>query len=218
MTSALRDASQRALGSYGSRDVIVLFAKLPVPGDVKTRMSPPFSLEEAADFYGEMLDDALVETGRLATRLDLCAVLSVTPGGACGEFADRIARLGENPPTRLEVVPQCGRDLAQRMEWGVAEAAARGARKVLLRGSDCPVVDDKAVSEALSALDDVDVVLSRDRGGGYGLIGLRTPAPELFRLEMSTRRVALVQGGRGSRSASRSSKDMSSGNSSGRSS
>ena len=48
----------------------------------------------------------------------------------------------------------------------------------------------RQVGWALSALDDFDVVLSPDCGGGYGLIGLGAPAPELFRLEMSTPKVA----------------------------
>ena len=72
----------------------------------------------------------------------------------------------------------------------MTEAASGGARKVLLRGSDCPTLDDKTASDALAALDDIDVVLSPGCDGGYGLIGLRQPAPELFRQEMSTPDVA----------------------------
>lgn len=182
--------ASRAQRSYGLRDVIILFAKSPVVGEVKTRMSPAFSPQQAADFYAEMLDDALVETARVADQLELSAVLSIYPAEACGEFADRVGGLGESISTSFRVVPQCGHDLAERMEWAVAEAASGGARKVLLRGSDCPVLDDKAVADALAALDDCDVVLLPDRDGGYGMIGLREPVPELFRQEMSTREVA----------------------------
>jgi glycosyltransferase A (GT-A) superfamily protein (DUF2064 family) len=153
-------------------------------------MTPPFSRREAADFYAEMLDDALVETARIARTLQLCPILSVDPGEACGAFADRIAGLDGDVATQFQVVPQRGRDLAERMEWGVAEAAAGGARRILLRGSDCPILDDKAVAEALAALDDCDIALAPDSDGGYGLIGLRAPAPELFRQEMSTPEVA----------------------------
>ena len=176
--------------SAPSSDVITLFAKRPDPGLVKTRMSPALSPQEAADLYAALLDDALVETDRTAQRLGLVAVLSVHPAAARHEFADRLASLGDDPATHFRVVAQRGRDLAQRMEWAVAEAVAGGARKVILRGSDCPILDDKAVESALLALDDCDVVLSPDRDGGYVLLGLREPAPELFRLEMSTPDVA----------------------------
>ena len=190
MSSAAQDPGPQAERSYGLRDTLILFAKSPVAGEVKTRMCPPFSREEAAAFYAEMLDDALVETARIARQLELTAVLSVHPAGACAEFADRIGGLGESVSTLFRVVPQRGRDLAERMEWAVAEGASGGARKLLLRGSDCPILDDKAVSDALAALDECDVVLLPDLGGGYGMIGLREPVPELFRQEMSTPEVA----------------------------
>ena len=190
MSAAASNASSRAERSYGFRDVIILFAKSPVAGEVKTRMCPPFTHEQAADFYAEMLDDALVETARIAQQLQLSAVLSVHPERACGQFADRIAGLGDDVSTLFRVIPQRGHDLAERMEWGVAEAASGGARKILLRGSDCPILDDKAVSDAVAALDDCDVVLLPDSDGGYGMIGLRQPVPELFRQEMSTGEVA----------------------------
>ena len=83
MSAAAPDASSRAERSYGFRDVIILFAKSPVAGEVKTRMCPPFTHEQAADFYAEMLDDALVETARIAQQLQLSAVLSVHPARAC---------------------------------------------------------------------------------------------------------------------------------------
>jgi rSAM/selenodomain-associated transferase 1 len=172
--------------SARSKDVIVLFAKRPTPGAVKTRMSPALTPREAAGFYAAMLDDALIETGRTAQRLELAAVVSVHPPQACHELADRLAALDESRVTHLRVVAQRGHDLSERMEWAVAEAAASGARKVVLRGSDCPTLDATAVQNALLALEDCDVVLSPDRDGGYGLLGLRDPAPELFRLEMST--------------------------------
>jgi rSAM/selenodomain-associated transferase 1 len=185
-------------GSARSRDVLVLFAKRPDPGAVKTRMSPALTPREAADLYAAMLDDALVETSRTAERLQLAAVLSVHPPEACHGFTDHMAALDDTGMTLFRVVSQRGRDLSQRMEWAVAEAAASGARKIILRGSDCPILDATVVQNALLALDDCDVVLSPDRDGGYGLLGLREPAPELFRLEMSTPDVARETLGRAS--------------------
>jgi glycosyltransferase A (GT-A) superfamily protein (DUF2064 family) len=75
------------------------------------------------------------------------------------------------------------------MTWAVREAAAAGARRILLRGSDSPLLDAPALAAALAALDDHDLALSPDRDGGYGLVGLRAPCAGLFAHPMSTRTV-----------------------------
>ena len=164
------------------RGAIVVMAKRPAPGQVKTRLSPPFSPEQAAAFYREMLTDVLVATDRMAAHLSLEPVLAVSPSGACAELA------GMAPPG-YQIVAQRGADLAARMAWAVAEQAAAGRDRILLRGSDSPTLDVATLGEALSALEDHDLVLCPDRDGGYNLIGLREPAPGLFDHPMSTARV-----------------------------
>jgi len=159
--------------------VVVVFAKAPRAGLVKTRMSPPLSPEQAADLYANLLDDVLEATGRFATELGLRAVVAVHPAEALAEIADRA-------PENFEVVAQRGANLGARMGWGVAEAAAAGASRILLRGSDNPVLSRSCLEAALMELSDYDLVVSPDRDGGYGLIGLRAPAPGLFDHPMST--------------------------------
>jgi len=161
------------------RGAILVFAKAPRPGLVKTRMTPPFSPSEAAEFYACLLDDVLEATAESARRLGLDAVVAVHPAEACAEIARRA------PPT-FRVVAQCGQDLAQRMRWAVSEAAAGGFSPVLLRGSDSPTLGEGTIEEALATLKGADVVISPDLDGGYNLIGLRTPAPALFDHPMST--------------------------------
>lgn len=161
------------------KGAIVVMAKRPTPGQVKTRLSPPFSLEQAAAFYREMLADVLVATDRIAKRLSLEPVLAVSPPEARAELA------GMAPPG-YQVVAQRGANLAARMAWAVAEQAAAGRDRILLRGSDSPTLDAETLEEALSTLDDHDLVLCPDRDGGYNLVGLREPAPGLFDHPMST--------------------------------
>lgn len=161
------------------RGVVLVFAKAPRPGLVKTRMTPPLSPSEAAELYACLLDDVLDTTSESAQRLGLDAVVAVYPAGACGEIARRA-------PPRFRVVAQCGQDLAQRMGWAVSEAAAGGFSPVLLRGSDSPALSPGTIEEALVSLRTMDVVISPDLDGGYNLIGLRTPAPALFEQPMST--------------------------------
>ncbi len=161
------------------KGVILVFAKAPRPGLVKTRMTPPFSPSQAAAFYACLLDDVLETTAESARRLGLDAVIAVYPAEACGEIARRA-------PPIFRVVGQCGQDLAHRMRWAVSEAAAGGFSPVLLRGSDSPALSPCTIEEALEALTGADVVISPDLDGGYNLIALRTPAPGLFDSPLST--------------------------------
>jgi hypothetical protein len=165
----------------GSRGVVVVFAKAPRPGEVKTRMCPPLSHAEAAEFYACMLADVLETTARAAGLLGLEPVLAVHP-------AERCVELARDVPAAFRIVAQRGPDLAARMAWAVREAAAGGVRRVLLRGSDSPTLDGAALAAALSHLDECDVVLRPDRDGGYNLVGLRRPRPEIFDHPMSTAR------------------------------
>ena len=162
-----------------SRGVLIVFARRPEPGRVKTRLTPPLAPEQAAALYAAMLDDALEASAAFARRFALDAVLAVTPPEACAELARRC-------PPAFRVVAQRGPDLGARMEAAVADAAAEGAAPILLRGSDSPALDADQVGAALAALGEHDVALCPDRDGGYGLVALRHPAAGLFTHPMGT--------------------------------
>jgi rSAM/selenodomain-associated transferase 1 len=163
-----------------SRGWLIVFAKAPRPGLVKTRMSPPLSFEESAALYEAILGDVLVATLRFATQLDLEAVVAFHPPEAVGEL---IART----PPGYRLHPQRGRDLAERMAFAACEAAAAGAERILIRGSDSPGLPLACFEQAMARLDaGDDVVLTPDQGGGYALIGLCRSEPRIFDAPMST--------------------------------
>jgi uncharacterized protein len=86
--------------------------------------------------------------------------------------------------------PQQGKDLGERMSNALLQAFAAGYTKVLLIGSDCPDISRALVSEGFMLLDTHDIVLGPAHDGGYYLIGLRRPEPELFlNMEWGTERV-----------------------------
>jgi rSAM/selenodomain-associated transferase 1 len=161
------------------RGVVIVFAKAPRAGEVKTRMCPPLSHGEAAELYASMLADVLEATARAALALAIDPVLAVHP-------PELRAELARDVPTPFRVVSQRGSDLAARMAWAVREAAASGVARMLLRGSDSPTLDGAALAEAFAELDSHDVVLRPDRDGGYNLVALRRPTPEIFDHPMST--------------------------------
>ena len=163
-----------------SRDTLLLLAKRPEPGRVKTRLCPPWSYEKAAQFYVCLLEDVLEATAAFAKALDAQAVLCLDP------LDEGAQTLPFSVPARFSVEAQRGSGLAARMENAVGAAFERGARRVLLRGSDTPMLSQAHFQEALVALEECDFVLSPDRDGGYGLVGFSRPWPGLLDVPMST--------------------------------
>ena len=162
----------------GRGPALLVMAKEPRPGRVKTRMTPPLEPAQAAELYGHLLDDVLEASAFAARRLGLSPFLSFHPAEAMSSFSGRV-------PTPFQVVAQRGADLGARMAWAVAEAAAAGFGPILLRGSDSPALGESLLAEALDALGGADVVVSADPDGGYNLVGVHVPNAGLFGHRMS---------------------------------
>ena len=164
---------------------LVVFAKAPQPGRVKTRLSPPLSSVEAADLYRCLLLDALDESVAAAAALGLEAVLAVDPPSATAELAAQ-------SPAGFRAIAQTAGELGARMSHVARQAAAAGAPFALLRGSDSPCLDRVVLRDAVAALAGADLVICPDRDGGYNLVGLGMralewgPSGRLFDHPMST--------------------------------
>jgi uncharacterized protein len=151
---------------------LLVIAKEPVPGRVKTRLVPPCTYEQAA---------ALAEAA-LADTLHTAAML---PAGRRVLVLD--GRPGPWLPPGFEVVPQCGGPLDERLAG--AFAAARGP--ALLIGMDTP-----QVTPDLLAVDwePADAYFGPADDGGFWALGLRVPDPALLRgVPMSTPSTGAVQ-------------------------
>lgn len=159
-----------------------MFAKAPVPGKVKTRLTPALRAQEAADLYRSMLLDtiAVVERARLE------CVVAFAPSGARREL-ERL--LGSRRP----LIPQPPGDLGARMETIFERLLEDPRRPAIVIGSDCPAVDAERLAEAAEELERAEVVVGPALDGGYYLLGLRRLRPELFRdVPWSTERVIEV--------------------------
>lgn len=167
---------QRRLPAYAPAAVapsvhLVVVAKAPIPGRVKTRLTPPLSAVAAAQVARALLEDTLRRVGRIPhTRL----VVAVEPPEAV-PLMRRIA-------PGAEVVPQTAGDLGARMSAIVADRFARGASAVLLIGSDHPTLWLAEMDQAIRWLREGgdQLVIGPAEDGGYYLIGLTRPHPELF--------------------------------------
>ncbi|MEZ5965724.1 MAG: TIGR04282 family arsenosugar biosynthesis glycosyltransferase [Planctomycetota bacterium] len=148
---------------------LAFFAKAPQPGQVKTRLCPPLTPEEAAGLYRGFLQH----------------LLRPHPGATTYVFGTPAERLGELRALArgpIEVYAQRGEDLWCRLAACVADLLAAGHDRVVVRNTDSPDLPAARVDEALAACAPGRVVLGPDAGGGYYLIGLATPAPGLFDL------------------------------------
>lgn len=163
-----------------SRGWLIVFAKAPRPGLVKTRLNPPLTLDQCAEFYTEILSDVLAATARYASEIGLEPVVAYHPPSGI----DELIHLA---PSGFRFQLQHGEDLGERMANAAAEASAAGASRIMIRGSDSPALPFACFEEAMAQLDGGgDVVLTPDQGGGYALIALRHAETRLFDPPMST--------------------------------
>ena len=156
---------------------IIVLAKAPVPGRVKTRLCPPCDPAQAAG----LAEAALVDTLR-AVAATRCDRLVLVLDGAPGPWL----------PARFEVLPQRGDGLDERLAHAFTDVGTGG----LLIGMDTPQVTPARLTASLDALDapHVDAVLGPSVDGGWWGLGLRAPDPAVFLgVPMSTSHTGTAQ-------------------------
>ena len=140
---------------------VIVFAKNPVPNQVKTRLIPTLSPEQAATLYTAFLTD-WCETLATVSGVDL--IIAYTPPEA---ESDLQALIGND----ATYIPQIGTDLGERLTSATQWAGEQGYTKILLVGSDSPTLPLSYISKALTLLDSRDIVIGPSTDGGYYLIG-----------------------------------------------
>ncbi len=150
---------------------LLIFARAPVPGRVKTRLIPLLGARNAARLHARLLQRTL----RMAVATHLAPVeLWCAPAIGNGFFY-RVHR-----DFRVRLRRQQGADLGLRMHHALRTTLREGKYAVVI-GSDCPALTGADLHAAFSALHaGHDAVLGPAQDGGYVLIGLRKPAARLF--------------------------------------
>jgi rSAM/selenodomain-associated transferase 1 len=148
---------------------LLVFLKHPTPGQVKTRLAASIGAQGATDIYRHCAELILGRLTPYRQQTTLCV----------------------DPPTAMDAVrtwvgpdwvlaPQQGGDLGERLMCATTEAFQRGARHVVVVGTDAPWMTSEDIDAAFHALDEADVVLGPTEDGGYYLIGLGRPLSTLF--------------------------------------
>ncbi len=151
---------------------IVILAKLPVPGEVKTRLVPPLTQEEAAALALKLLR----ETVTLARSIEgVQPIVAVWPPGGLGPMRRLLA-------VPLRLIPQTNGDFGERLAQIFKGLHEEGARGMIILGADHPNLPADYLKQAVKTLRSGrdQVVLGPTEDGGYYLIGLNRPHPELF--------------------------------------
>lgn len=167
----------------GPDTTLILFTRIPVPGRAKTRLQGVLPPERCAELQWAMVLDLVERLSPVVSRLrvsygDDTADL---PGGAAvrQRFFSEVAAACD-PACSLDFSPQEGADLGARMAHAMDRVFDEGARSCLLMGSDLPGVGAQEVRHVAALLDKDGAVLCPTEDGGYWLVGLHGPCPELF--------------------------------------
>ena len=149
--------------------MLVVMAKAPRPGAVKTRLASSLSPEGVTAFYCCLLSDTLA----LARSLRGVEVAIMCPGSDLNE----LMRLAGNAAS---VVAQNGEGLASGLTSVFAHFADGDRRRIIAFNSDSPHLPRSVLEDAFEALVAQDVVVGPTHDGGYYLVGAKAPHPTLF--------------------------------------
>ena len=156
----MKSSSQSTAGSRSGGCTLVIMAKAPKPGVVKTRLAQSLPLEAVVELYRCLLDDTLA----LARSLGDVDVAIMCPAS---DVEDLSRAVGDSIP----IVAQSGDGLAAGLTSVFAHFAAAGRRRIVAFNSDSPHLPASVLVSAFRALAQSDVVVGPTHDGGYYLVG-----------------------------------------------
>lgn len=147
-------------------NAIIIFQKRPEPGKVKTRLSKVIGEKKAVEVYRYLLDHTHEQIKNYPA--DIFVYFQ--------DQADDAYVLNDH----YHIGIQKGGDLGEKMQMAFDEVLGKGYRKVVIIGSDCLELTADILDEAYEALVYHDLVIGPAEDGGYYLLGMKVPHPELF--------------------------------------
>jgi rSAM/selenodomain-associated transferase 1 len=165
----MKSSGEMVARSPGDDRVLVIMAKAPRPGTVKTRLAPCLSLTAITDFYCCLLLDTLA----LARSLGDVEVAIVCPDSDVNELAQLAGR-------QASVVAQKGQGLAAGLTSVFTHFTQHHHRRIIAFNSDSPHLPRSVLEDAFEALGARDLVVGPTHDGGYYLVGAKAFHPTLF--------------------------------------
>jgi glycosyltransferase A (GT-A) superfamily protein (DUF2064 family) len=151
----MESSNETAVDSSGRGRVLVIMAKAPRPGAVKTRLTPGLSPEAVTDFYCCLLDDTLA----LARSLGDVGIAIMCPASDVNELARLTGK-------EVSVVAQKGEGLAAGLTSVFAHFADGHQRRTIAFNSDSPHLPRSVLEDAFTTLAEQDIVVGPTHDGG----------------------------------------------------
>jgi len=169
----MESSTENKAHSPKSSRTLVVMAKAPRPGRVKTRLTQSLPVEAVTELYCCLLDDTMALARSLGSLLGSTEVAIMCPPSDVEEL-QRLAR------SAVGVVAQKGEGLAAGLTSVFAHFAAAGRQRVVAFNSDSPHLPVSVLGSAFDALTAHDLVVGPTEDGGYYLVGAKVAHPTLF--------------------------------------
>jgi hypothetical protein len=148
---------------------LVIMAKAPRLGSVKTRLAKILPIQAVTELYRCLLNDTIA----LAQALDHVEVAVMCPASDVEDLSRAVVKT-------VRVVPQTGDGLAAGLASVFAHFAALGRQRIIAFNSDSPHLPVSVLETAFDVLTNCDLVVGPTHDGGYYLVGATAPHPGLF--------------------------------------
>jgi rSAM/selenodomain-associated transferase 1 len=165
----MKNSTETVVRSSASDRVLVIMAKAPRPGAVKTRLAPSLSPQAVTAFYCCLLEDTLA----LARSLSDVEVAIMCPDSDVNELTQLAGR-------EVQVVAQKGEGLAAGLTSVFVHFARDHQRRTIAFNSDSPHLPHSVLEHAFETLAAHDLVAGPTHDGGYYLVGAKASHPTLF--------------------------------------
>jgi hypothetical protein len=165
----MESSPETASSRQNSDCVLVIMAKAPRPGTVKTRLTPSLPLHAVTELYRCLLDDTLA----LAQSLSGVEIAIMCPPSDVSELAGFVG-------SGVSVVAQNGQGLAAGLRSVFAHFARPHERRIIAFNSDSPHLPSSVLEKAFETLAAKDLVIGPTYDGGYYLVGAIASYPTLF--------------------------------------
>ena len=155
-----------------SPNALAVMLKAPVAGQVKTRLTPPLTQEDAAELYKCFIQDIF---SRVSTLNGIDIIAAYTPENT----AEHIKRI---VPANTMLIPQRGNDLGERLSNLFSGLFSAGYKKIAVIGTDSPDLPVEYIKKSFSSLNkNTSIVIGPSRDGGYYLIAMSRYSEEVFK-------------------------------------
>ena len=151
---------------------LIIMAKAPRLGSVKTRLAKSLSVQAVTELYGCLLSDTIA----MVQTLDQVGIAIMCPATDVQDLSLAVANT-------IRVVPQTGNGLAAALDSVFEQFAAVGGPGVIAFNSDSPHLPASVLGTAFDVLETCDLVIGPTHDGGYYLVGAKASHPGLFTSE-----------------------------------